>query len=267
MTEPYRRDEEWDCYYEDHELSPMPRESWPQNPGRVHYVERRYHSSDNSDEEIDRVRTRREGRHSPSTVSLLADDQHGKRQDTALPSFIMRERRPAQGPLSTVKECQQSSAINIGRNAEEEPNRRYVGHDQQSHHFSTGSISFSVYSRTSLPLYSVLSGHVLVARPFSSTAPASLKKNDGHSHRTTVIEPGERTRDANAAAQCEFQAVYNSSSARDVTVHLELQLFDDIDQELGEFSRLTRIGHFRDTRSFFDENLRAFLDNPYVFVQ
>lgn len=74
----------------------------------------------------------------------------------------------------------------------------------------------------------------------------------------------ERSEDATVA---EFQAVYNPSNARDVTVHLELEVFEDIVDELEEFSRLTRIGNFREAKSFFEEHLRSFMGTPCVFVQ
>lgn len=42
---------------------------------------------------------------------------------------------------------------------------------------------------------------------------------------------------------------------------------EDIDEELEEFSRLTYMGNFREAKSFFHENLRTFIDTPYVFVE
>lgn len=111
----------------------------------------------------------------------------------------------------------------------------------------------------------ILSGHALPGRTFSSPRvrrAASPKRNN-----TTATER-ERAGDTVTNTAVEFQAVYNSSHARDVTVHVELELYEDVAQELlEEFSRLTRVGHFRHAKSFFDENLRAFMDNPYVFVQ
>lgn len=70
-----------------------------------------------------------------------------------------------------------------------------------------------------------------------------------------------------STAPAEFQIVYNSSHARNVTAHVELEVTDDIDDELEEFSRLTRIGSFREAKVFFDEHLRTVMDKPYVFVQ
>lgn len=61
--------------------------------------------------------------------------------------------------------------------------------------------------------------------------------------------------------------VYASIGTRDHTVHLELDLMNDIDEELEEFSRLVRTGSFAIARSFFDLHLKAHISDPYVFVQ
>lgn len=65
----------------------------------------------------------------------------------------------------------------------------------------------------------------------------------------------------------DIDAIYNSTSTRDLTVHLDLELSQDIDNELEEFSRLSRIGNFASAESFFDLHLRSHLSNPYLFVQ
>lgn len=52
-----------------------------------------------------------------------------------------------------------------------------------------------------------------------------------------------------------------------MTIHAELEVLEDLDEELEEFSRLARMGNFREAKSFFDEKLRIFMDKPYVFVQ
>ncbi|KAI1343324.1 hypothetical protein F5Y15DRAFT_231001 [Xylariaceae sp. FL0016] len=53
----------------------------------------------------------------------------------------------------------------------------------------------------------------------------------------------------------------------DMTLHLVLDVQDDIEELLEEFSRLTRLGTFVDAKKFFADNLEDHLDDPYVLVQ
>lgn len=45
---------------------------------------------------------------------------------------------------------------------------------------------------------------------------------------------------AGRPTQTDFDAIYNSIHSKDVTVHLELDIFSDLDNELEEFNRLVR---------------------------
>ncbi|KAI3318046.1 hypothetical protein HD806DRAFT_512937 [Xylariaceae sp. AK1471] len=51
------------------------------------------------------------------------------------------------------------------------------------------------------------------------------------------------------------------------TVHLELKVYEDLDQRLEELSYLSRIGHFDAARKFFTRNLQDQIHKPYVRVQ
>ncbi|KAI1198967.1 hypothetical protein F5X97DRAFT_139600 [Nemania serpens] len=53
----------------------------------------------------------------------------------------------------------------------------------------------------------------------------------------------------------------------DLTVHLTMDLEEDLEQHLDEMNRLSRLGHFLPAREFFNENLQHHIDNPYVIVQ
>lgn len=44
--------------------------------------------------------------------------------------------------------------------------------------------------------------------------------------------------------QTDLDAIYNSIHSKDVTVHLELDIVSDLDDELEEFNRLVRQGWF-----------------------
>lgn len=90
---------------------------------------------------------------------------------------------------------------------------------------------------------------------------------EAEERNTAALRAKEAEMMSPSATPVEFQAVYNSSHSRDVTIHVELNVTEDIDEELEEFNRLTRIGNFRGAKSFFDEKLRIFMDNPHVFVQ
>ncbi|EXL93494.1 hypothetical protein NOF04DRAFT_13788 [Fusarium oxysporum II5] len=67
--------------------------------------------------------------------------------------------------------------------------------------------------------------------------------------------------------QTDLDAIYNSIHSKDVTVHVELDIVSDLDDELEEFNRLVRQGWFKNAQSFFDQYLATHKSNPWVFVQ
>ncbi|ROV89794.1 hypothetical protein VSDG_08603 [Cytospora chrysosperma] len=60
--------------------------------------------------------------------------------------------------------------------------------------------------------------------------------------------------------------VWDVSQSKDLTVHLELTLADDLGPDLDEFLRLTKLGHFNAAKDFFQKNLEVHAERPYVFV-
>jgi hypothetical protein len=54
---------------------------------------------------------------------------------------------------------------------------------------------------------------------------------------------------------------------QDVTVHISLPLRDDLECALEDFSRMRRLGRFKEALELFDDRLAHFLDNQYVLVQ
>ncbi|KAI0870185.1 hypothetical protein GGS24DRAFT_118203 [Hypoxylon argillaceum] len=56
-------------------------------------------------------------------------------------------------------------------------------------------------------------------------------------------------------------------SSGDLTVHLAIDLEEDLEEHLDEMNRLSRLGHFSLAKEFFSENLQHHMDNPYVLVQ
>ncbi|RYC58064.1 hypothetical protein CHU98_g8144 [Xylaria longipes] len=53
----------------------------------------------------------------------------------------------------------------------------------------------------------------------------------------------------------------------DLTVHLTMDLEEDLEHHLNELNRLSRLGHFLSAKEVFKENLQHHIDNPYVLVQ
>ncbi|KAI0429900.1 hypothetical protein F5Y09DRAFT_356514 [Xylaria sp. FL1042] len=53
----------------------------------------------------------------------------------------------------------------------------------------------------------------------------------------------------------------------DLTVHLTMDLEEDLEDRLDEMSRLSRLGNFSSAEKYFQEHLHHHIDNPYVLVQ
>ncbi|WAO95778.1 Hypothetical protein NCS54_01341900 [Fusarium falciforme] len=64
-----------------------------------------------------------------------------------------------------------------------------------------------------------------------------------------------------------FDITCNPCRAKDVGVRLEFNVYQDLDDELEEFSRFIRRGEFGTAKIFFREHLLAHITNPWVFVQ
>jgi hypothetical protein len=63
-----------------------------------------------------------------------------------------------------------------------------------------------------------------------------------------------------------FETTYTSSDHKDVTVHLEADVFPDIDGELELLNRMMRLGNFKGAKEFFDAHLKQYSNHPAVFV-
>lgn len=64
-----------------------------------------------------------------------------------------------------------------------------------------------------------------------------------------------------------IHAFFNGNDPRDITVHFDLPVIDDIEVELEEFAILRRLGNFKAAKSYFKEKLGDYRKVPYVFVQ
>jgi hypothetical protein len=63
------------------------------------------------------------------------------------------------------------------------------------------------------------------------------------------------------------QAVLGPSLNRDTTIHLQLDIEEDLESCLEEFSRLKRLGNYRGAEEYFQGNLQKFIDIPPVSVE
>ncbi|KAF5518721.1 hypothetical protein CGCA056_v009539 [Colletotrichum aenigma] len=59
----------------------------------------------------------------------------------------------------------------------------------------------------------------------------------------------------------------NPKTRRDVTLHVDMDVNEDLEEELEEFSKLRRIGHFEAAKRYFEDHLESFIDNSYVLDQ
>ncbi|KAI8626243.1 hypothetical protein F5Y19DRAFT_488534 [Xylariaceae sp. FL1651] len=64
----------------------------------------------------------------------------------------------------------------------------------------------------------------------------------------------------------EIDGILTPSSG-DLTVHLSMDLQEDLEDQLDELTRLSRLGHFSRAEEFIKESLQHHMDNPYVLVQ
>ncbi|KAL8392107.1 hypothetical protein RB595_002339 [Gaeumannomyces hyphopodioides] len=67
-------------------------------------------------------------------------------------------------------------------------------------------------------------------------------------------------------ADYAYQTVFNDQNSANTTVHLDLPVTQDLDDQLEEFARLSRLGHFEEARGFFRSTLVAHVDDPYIFI-
>ncbi|KAI0906275.1 hypothetical protein F4823DRAFT_89831 [Ustulina deusta] len=84
--------------------------------------------------------------------------------------------------------------------------------------------------------------------------------------------PGASQRQSSRSRQSENKVIRDvngvlTPSSGDLTLHLTMDLEEDLEDRLDEMSRLSRLGHFSAAKKFFQEHLHPHIDNPYVLVQ
>ncbi|KAM7200301.1 hypothetical protein V8F33_004019 [Rhypophila sp. PSN 637] len=65
----------------------------------------------------------------------------------------------------------------------------------------------------------------------------------------------------------DIDAVWNISSSRDVTLHLELDVEDDVDANLEEFSAFARRGDYKRAEKYYQDNLSRHSGQPKVIIE
>ncbi|KAL5000782.1 hypothetical protein BDV10DRAFT_192564 [Aspergillus recurvatus] len=63
------------------------------------------------------------------------------------------------------------------------------------------------------------------------------------------------------------ETIWSPSAKNDTTIHLDMEVADDLHGWMEEFSRLKRLGHFYAAEQYFDDNLRVFSDIPPVMIE
>lgn len=85
---------------------------------------------------------------------------------------------------------------------------------------------------------------------------------DGYEVR--VIE--ETRVEQTSSAPTRVDGVWDPGQSKDLTVHMNLEITDDLDEELEQFCHLYKTGCFLEAHSFFDESLADYMHKPHVFV-
>ncbi|KAJ2988328.1 hypothetical protein NUW58_g4036 [Xylaria curta] len=68
-------------------------------------------------------------------------------------------------------------------------------------------------------------------------------------------------------AQQQFDAIWDPAQNRDLTIHLKMDVSEDLTDTLEELCYLQRLGDFSSARRYFGEYLGDHVDDPYVLVQ
>ena len=63
------------------------------------------------------------------------------------------------------------------------------------------------------------------------------------------------------------EVIWDLSRAKNVTLHLDLDVTEDLEPYLNQFCHLNRLGDYHQTEQYFRDNLEEHMDDAYVFVQ
>lgn len=96
-----------------------------------------------------------------------------------------------------------------------------------------------------------------------------MNANDGAVTVWRIRPPGfhEKSPTLGSSSLNDVDVVWNVSSTRDVTLHLELDVEDDIDANLREFVLFTRRGDYKRAEQYYQDNLACHSEQPEVLVE
>ncbi|KAI1283617.1 hypothetical protein F5Y07DRAFT_350135 [Xylaria sp. FL0933] len=86
-------------------------------------------------------------------------------------------------------------------------------------------------------------------------------------HDKRHISPGRSLPDKVGEVQQRLDAIWDSAQNRDLTVHLKMDVHEDLTDALEEFHFFERLGDFVSARKHFEEHLADHHHDPYVLVQ
>ncbi|KAI3316724.1 hypothetical protein HD806DRAFT_516885 [Xylariaceae sp. AK1471] len=89
----------------------------------------------------------------------------------------------------------------------------------------------------------------------------------GEFNQSTYGAAHSRTAQGRVLTQRHVDGVWDPAQSRDLTVHLKMNIQEDLDEILEEFCCLQRLGDFNSARSYFEANLEGHVEQPYVLVQ
>jgi hypothetical protein len=99
-----------------------------------------------------------------------------------------------------------------------------------------------------------------------------MKEMDGHSSKIAGGTPwnGVENLDFSSVKKLKLDTVGHLSKfgkRKDLTVHLEFDIVEDLDENMEELSRLRRLGQYEEAKKFCASQLGGHLGTPYVGVQ
>ncbi|KAI1311514.1 hypothetical protein F5Y03DRAFT_343352 [Xylaria venustula] len=97
-------------------------------------------------------------------------------------------------------------------------------------------------------------------------APSRARNGERDGREMSSAWHREPARDEIIAMQ-QFDAIWDPAKKRDLTVHLKMDIHEDLTDILEEFSCLHRLGDFISARQYYGEHFEDSTNDPYVLIQ
>ncbi|KAH9898747.1 hypothetical protein F4778DRAFT_782854 [Xylariomycetidae sp. FL2044] len=96
--------------------------------------------------------------------------------------------------------------------------------------------------------------------------PSDIPQGEPHSQQPAdLATPPSERQPQDQWINTKLDGIANADSG-DLTVHLNMDIEEDLSESLEELSRLCRLGHFTIAKQFFADELQHHIDKPYVLV-